>query len=118
MRATYRSNHWTPQYPETDAACMAARVARDVPGVGTFLTASIVHALNADAPALPREGDSVEFTQDDIERVAAAIREADAAREAAEAAAPQATCRRCGRRFPARQAMMGNRGTVCPDCYR
>lgn len=87
-------------------------IARYFHGAGLFLRDGVAQAL-ANAPKLPRENDVIEFTEEDVERVAQMIREARAKQEATR----QMVRCDCGHTVPRNLVMSASRGTSCPDCY-
>ncbi len=97
---------------------VAAGIARYMPGWGTEISGSIVRALVPGAPEHPREGDAVEFTDADVQRVQALL--ATQATQAAKRAKPRRVefvkCD-CGHVIPSTWVMSASRGSSCPRCY-
>jgi len=115
--AWYRGEYLHGWLVTEDAdALEAAGVAAYMAGWGMRITDEVLRALNADAPAQPQEGDSIEFSQLDVERVATLMREARERRATTRANQTMVDCN-CGHRVPLFPGMSSSRGTCCPDCY-
>ena len=114
MRATWIEGEIMHGWQADDYSLKAAGIARYVEGWGTQLDQSVVSALVPGAPDHPREGDAVEFSAADVQRVAALLRE-----QAAKRMAPRVRLVRCdcGHTIPSAWVMSTSSGTSCDRCY-
>ena len=91
-------------------------ISRYLSGFGRIIGDDVARALVPDADAHRIDGGTIEFSQADVERVAALVREAQAKREARRAQRQMVRCD-CGCTIPRNLVMDASLGTSCPDCY-
>lgn len=100
---------WMVDYSLVDTG-----IARFMSGWGTVIHESVAKALNAGAHAEPRAGDTFTFADEDVDRVVALMREAQARRAAKR---PETVRCDCGHTVARNMVMSASLGTSCPDCY-
>ena len=115
MKATMSDGCWMIFDYDDGNALKAKGLASYMSGFGMTIHYTVAEALN---PAAKDAGwdSEIEFTSEDVDRVAEMIREAQAKREAAKAATRMIRCD-CGHTVASNLVMSASTGTSCPDCY-
>jgi hypothetical protein len=114
---------WMVRHSDMESCPKLSEISYYLDGVGQTTGSGVAQALGnlteAEERAMHQDGAVLQYTADDVDRVAVMVAEWQARRAAKRASDPMQQPVRCacGHTVPRAQVMSASLGTSCPDCY-